>query len=149
MTSKRILAFAIDFILLIIIQQIIIFTLDTPYLSLLVWSLFLCRDGFTGQGLGKRIMRLTVRHGYATASPLKCLLRSLFYAVWFIELIVLIVNKERRIGDMVTGCSVVAGSGERFKAMNIILCIIVYALLCVLYDLFTKLSSVYSLMCAF
>lgn len=79
MTSKRILAFVIDFVLLIVTQEITILLFNFCYINMLLWALFFCRDGFKGQGIGKRIMGIVVTHKQVAANPLRCLIRSVFY----------------------------------------------------------------------
>lgn len=145
MTSKRILAFVIDFVLLIVTQEITILLFNFCYINMLLWALFFCRDGFKGQGIGKRIMGIVVTHKQVAANPLRCLIRSVFYLLWFVELIVLFVNNGRRFGDIITRCNVVNGYSDKFNNYNIILCIITFAILCLLYIACTKYFSTYSL----
>lgn len=146
MKNKRILAFMIDFVLFVVIQWIVKLLFDAYYINMLLWSFFFCRDGFTGQGLGKRLMGIMVTYKQVVADPLRCSIRSVFCLLWFVELIMLFINNGRRVGDIVTGCNVTTGCGDKFNANNIIPCVIIFVILCSFYTAYVKYSSVYLLM---
>ena len=76
-----------------------------PYLVIAGMTLYLCKDCINGRSLAKRMTKLQVvnhRTGIA-ANPLRCMVRNIFIAIWPIELIVALINPERRIGDHVAG----------------------------------------------
>jgi uncharacterized RDD family membrane protein YckC len=79
-----------------------------PYIILIGFALYFCKDSFKGRSLGKHITRLQVLDNATgqVATPLQCLVRNLFCAIWPIEVIVTLINPERRIGDRVAGTRV-------------------------------------------
>lgn len=79
------------------------------YISLIGLVLYLCKDCFNGRSLAKRALKLQVvdiKSG-RVASPIKCLIRNLFIIVWPIEIIAILINPNRRIGDLVAGTRVI------------------------------------------
>jgi uncharacterized RDD family membrane protein YckC len=80
------------------------------FVGLLGFSIYFSRDCINGRSIAKRILRLQVvdnRSGQV-ASPLKCFLRNLTIVVWPIEIIAILSNPERRIGDLLAGTKVVS-----------------------------------------
>lgn len=78
------------------------------YVALFGFALYFCKDIIGGRSIGKRITKTQVvdNNTGQVASPLKCLVRNLFCVIWPIEVIVTLVNPERRIGDRVAGTKV-------------------------------------------
>jgi len=78
------------------------------YLLPLPLALYLCKDCLRGRSIAKRILRLHVVNlasGQA-ASPLQCALRNLSVILWPLEVVVLLFNPSRRIGDWIAGTEV-------------------------------------------
>ncbi|WP_196894946.1 RDD family protein [Aureivirga marina] len=77
-------------------------------------SFYFCKDSFSGRSLAKRIFKLQIieKKTGKVASPIQCLFRNLFIIIWPIEVIVTLINPNRRIGDMITGTEVVPYSAE-------------------------------------
>lgn len=80
------------------------------YYPILFVAIYLCKDSFNGRSIAKRVFKTQiVEHATGkVASPLRCFVRNLFCFIWPIELIVVAVNPQRRIGDFVAGTKVVA-----------------------------------------
>ncbi|UII22260.1 RDD family protein [Fulvivirga ligni] len=79
------------------------------YIGLIGFVLYLCKDSFNGRSIGKRALKLQVVN-YKTgepAAPLRCLVRNLLCIIWPIEVIVTLINPNRRIGDMLAGTEVI------------------------------------------
>ncbi|WP_315814421.1 RDD family protein [Paraflavitalea speifideaquila] len=79
-----------------------------PYIFLIGFALYFCKDSIKGRSFGKRVTRLQVLDNTTgqVASPLQCLVRNLFCIIWPIEVIVTLTNPTRRIGDRVAGTRV-------------------------------------------
>lgn len=85
------------------------FSGPTFYIGLFGFALYFCKDCFSGRSIAKRILKLQVvdiKTGQV-ASPLKCFVRNIFCIIWPIEIIVVLINPSRRIGDQVAGTEVV------------------------------------------
>jgi uncharacterized RDD family membrane protein YckC len=80
------------------------------HLSFLGLSLYFCKDCIDGRSIGKRITRLQVIDDKSKqpASPLQCFFRNIFCILWPMEIILIIINPSRRIGDFVARTKVVA-----------------------------------------
>lgn len=71
----------------------------------LVFSLCFNKDCYLGQSIGKRLLRfqvLDIKTG-RPASAMRCLVRNLTILIWPVELIMAIINVERRLGDFMAG----------------------------------------------
>lgn len=79
------------------------------YVCLIGFAFYFCKDCIQGRSIAKRILRLQVVNNKTgeVAGPLRCFVRNIFCVLWFVEWIVVLVNPERRIGDMVAGTKVV------------------------------------------
>jgi uncharacterized RDD family membrane protein YckC len=79
------------------------------YVFLIGLALYFCKDCIHGRSIAKRILGLQVVDNStgAEASPVKCVVRNLFCIIWPIEVIAVVVNPQRRLGDMVAGTTVV------------------------------------------
>ncbi|MDF2189339.1 RDD family protein [Paraflavitalea sp. CAU 1676] len=85
-----------------------VFSGPLMFIAIIGFALYFCKDSFNGRSIGKRAARLQVLNSHTgeVASPLKCLVRNLFIIIWPIEVIVTLINPERRIGDRVAGTRV-------------------------------------------
>ena len=79
------------------------------YAILIGFDIYFLKDSFNGRSIGKRITGLQVVDNKTgvVASPLKCLVRNLFIAIWPIEFVATLIRPDRRIGDYVAGTKVI------------------------------------------
>jgi uncharacterized RDD family membrane protein YckC len=87
------------------------------YMNLLGFSLYFNKDIYLGRSIAKRFLKLQVvdvKTGMP-ANPLRCLVRNLTIAVWPIEVIMALINSERRLGDYLAGTKLVAYDAEQHK----------------------------------
>jgi uncharacterized RDD family membrane protein YckC len=79
------------------------------YLGLLGFAVYFCKDSINGRSIAKRILKLQLVNNATgeVASPIRCFVRNLFCIIWPIELIVVLINPSRRIGDRVAGTRLV------------------------------------------
>lgn len=82
---------------------------NMSYVMLIGFAVYLCKDSINGRSPAKRIFKLQVVDNKTrqAASPVKCLVRNIFCALWPIEVVVTLINPGRRIGDFVAGTKVV------------------------------------------
>ena len=111
--SRRLSAHAIDIVIICFIGMILLVaTIATKskvfnfgILNILVpcLLLYLFKDSIKGQSFGKWFMEIKVSNlNNQTPSCLKLALRNLFLLIPFLELVVLLFNKEnKRIGDVI------------------------------------------------
>jgi uncharacterized RDD family membrane protein YckC len=80
----------------------------TAWTALLI-CLYLNKDIFSGRSIGKRMTGLQITENIAEGppGPLRCLVRNFFSLLWPLELVVLLFNPGRRVGDFVAGTRVV------------------------------------------
>ncbi len=113
--KSRMIAYVIDGALCLFIYNIIKIFLpfdSDDFGMIFIMLVFLFKDIFDGQSIGKRALGLRVRsvHDYnKTPSKLVLVLRNISTVlVLFIDVIVLLVNGRRqKLGDLITGCVVV------------------------------------------
>lgn len=69
------------------------------------FSAYFCKDIFNGRSPAKRILKLQVIDAKTNevATPLKCLIRNLTIVIWPIEVIFILIDPKRRIGDKIAG----------------------------------------------
>lgn len=118
--TKRFLSFLIDeiifsvmsIVLMLIFSHIGIlkenfnFSIIGP---IIFWSLFIFKD-LKGKSFGKSIFKLQIVDCQTkkTASPLKCVLRNLFYILGIFDLIFMCYHSQgRRLGDYIVGTKVI------------------------------------------
>jgi uncharacterized RDD family membrane protein YckC len=79
------------------------------YIGLFGFALYFCKDCINGRSIAKRILKhqLVDHKTNQVASPLQCFIRNIFCAIWPVEVIVALINPERRIGDWVAGTKVI------------------------------------------
>ncbi|MFK7969248.1 MAG: RDD family protein [Bacteroidia bacterium] len=77
----------------------------TYILFALAYSTYFNKDIFNGRGPAKRMLNMQVIDNKTNkaASPLKCLLRNITLPLWPIELIFVLINPKRRLGDKIAG----------------------------------------------
>ena len=97
------------------------------YLFLVVFAIYFSKDCIAGRSLAKRILKLQVvdnKTGKA-ATPFQCLIRNIFIFLWLIEVIVILFNPERRLGDRLAGTRVVffdpKKESEKINVLSVIL----------------------------
>lgn len=79
------------------------------WLQLLGFALYFCKDVFNGRSLAKRMLKLQVLDVKTDepADPVKTVVRNFLCFVWPIEVIAIIINPSRRMGDWLAGTRVV------------------------------------------
>ncbi|WP_109852850.1 RDD family protein [Aquimarina sp. AU58] len=79
------------------------------YITLIGFALYFCKDCIQGRSIAKRVLKPQVVENSSgkVASPIRCFIRNIFCIFWCIEVIVTLVNPNRRIGDLVVGTKVV------------------------------------------
>ena len=72
-------------------------------------AVYFGKDSLIGRSPAKHILKLQVVHQITgePAGPLRCFLRNLLCVFWPIEVIVVCINPERRLGDRIAGTKVV------------------------------------------
>ena len=75
------------------------------YIALFGFSLYFCKDIVNGRSFAKRILKLQLIDNATgkVASPLQCLARNVLCIIWPIEVIVAMLNTNRRLGDRIAG----------------------------------------------
>ena len=91
--------------------------LGNYYLNIFGFSLYFNKDIYQGRSPAKRILKLQIVDIKTNrpANPLKCFVRNLTIIVWPIEVIVGLINNERRIGDFIAGTKLTPYDPELHK----------------------------------
>ncbi len=78
------------------------------FLMLFGFSAYFNKDIFNGRSPAKRILKLQVIDikTEKAANPLKCMLRNLPIILWPIEIIFVLINPQRRLGDKLAGTKI-------------------------------------------
>jgi len=78
-------------------------------IALIGFALYFCKDCIYGQSFAKKELNLQVINNKTgqIANPLRCLVRDLFIIIWPVEVIILLSNPSRRLGDFVAGTKVI------------------------------------------
>ncbi|MFN8208276.1 MAG: RDD family protein [Bacteroidales bacterium] len=87
------------------------------YGFILGFALYFNKDFFDGRSPAKRILKIQVIN-YKTgevAGPLKCLIRNLTIPVWPLEVIFILFNPERRLGDYIAGTSIASYNPDNIR----------------------------------
>jgi len=73
------------------------------------FSIYINKDAFNGRSIGKRICGLQIvdRKTNEVASSLKCMVRNITFLVWPLEVIILLVTRNRRLGDFIMNTEIV------------------------------------------
>lgn len=84
---------------------------------LLGFSFYFCKDCIKGRSLAKRGTQLVVVRNSTgeVANPLRCLVRNLFDIFWPLEVLIVLITPDRRLGDYVAGTRVVYYNPEQHK----------------------------------
>lgn len=88
----------------------LLLTIMVPF----IFSVYINKDVLNGQSPAKRILKYKVIDIKTNeiASPMKCLIRNLILPVWIIEIPFVLINPEKRLGDMIAGTKVVKNEIE-------------------------------------
>lgn len=73
------------------------------YAIVMILAVFLAKDVFNGQSFAKRTLRFQVLNNNTgeVATPLQTVVRNLTALIWPAEIIMMIINPSRRIGDYI------------------------------------------------
>jgi uncharacterized RDD family membrane protein YckC len=79
------------------------------YLSLAGFALVFCKDCINGQSIAKRIIKIQVvdRSTGAVASPMQCFTRNISLLLFPLEILAVLAEPDRRIGDKIAGTQIV------------------------------------------
>jgi uncharacterized RDD family membrane protein YckC len=127
MIFKRLIAFIIDILLIVIIMGalfVVIQPIKSPILlqslsSLMLTSLF-CKDCINGQSIGKRIMKIQVVDEISNkeVSNIRHIVRNIFVIFWMIDVFVLFISREKRLGDYVVKTRVICNKKVEKVQLN-------------------------------
>ncbi|MDD6686796.1 hypothetical protein, partial [Sodaliphilus pleomorphus] len=112
--TERVIAFYIDLCILVFIYAfILIVAKSSSYIFIVALSVFFimcffCRDGFTGQSIGKRLLGLEV----VPLSAIRLFLRNITLLVWPLELVYFII-RGKRISDVILNCQVIKAQDKK------------------------------------
>lgn len=156
MILKRLIAFLIDLLLIAIIVNMFFFATQTvksqllvQFLSAMMVTMLLCKDCINGKSAGKRIMKIEIANEKEgeKISAVSCIVRNIFVVLWIIEIFVLFISKEKRIGDYVAKTKVVSNSKvEKIKLdknalLTILLCFcIIFLFMFLVFNIFNSSS---------
>lgn len=119
--KERLIAFGIDYLLLItfqgIVGQILMLNTDNSnlvnmilFLTLITSVIMFCKDLIKGQSIGKRIMKIAVVNAddlTICSNPFKLILRNITLPLWPIEAILFLSSENGvRLGDKLTNTTV-------------------------------------------
>jgi uncharacterized RDD family membrane protein YckC len=106
------------------------------YIGMIGFAFYFCKDGIQGRSLAKRITKLQVMDNKTgdAASALQCFIRNIFCVIWPVEVIMVLNNPHRRIGDLVAGTKVVFYDRSKEQTKNglfksLLILVITYCLL--------------------
>lgn len=79
------------------------------YIAIFGFSLYFCKDIVNGRSFAKRILKLQLVDNVTgkVASPLQCLVRNVLCVIWPVEVIVAMLNTNRRLGDRIAGTKLI------------------------------------------
>ena len=82
---------------------------DFGVYDVFAFSLYFCKDIFSGRSIAKRILGFQVVNQSTglPGGPLRCVVRNFTLLLWPVEVIVSMVNVNRRMGDHLAGTSLV------------------------------------------
>lgn len=77
-------------------------------MTLIGFALYFCKDCIYGQSIAKRILKQQVVNNKTgeIANPVRCFVRNIFIIIWPIELVVILITPQRRLGDIIAGTKV-------------------------------------------
>lgn len=72
-------------------------------------SFYLMKDILSGQSLAKRYIgqKVVDVRTNLPASELQCILRNIMISIWILEVLIVLVNPSRRLGDYIAGTKVI------------------------------------------
>ncbi|NML20811.1 RDD family protein [Pseudoflavitalea sp. G-6-1-2] len=107
-------------------------------------AIYLCKDSFNGRSIAKRIFKFQVLDSKTgqVASPMKCLFRNAPTFLWIVELVMALVNPEKRLGDLMASTRLAMYTPETMPQPAIKISQIILTFLCAL----AFLSLLYGLM---
>jgi len=130
---QRVLSMLLDHIIMcIVIAPIVILTiglllhfeesLNKVFIIILIFLPYLVyfnKDFFNAKSPAKRILGYQIidRKNNELASELQCFVRNLTIIAWPIEVIIGLINPERRIGDFLANTKVVVSEKEKLKSI--------------------------------
>lgn len=152
MKKKRLLAIVIDFCIIMLVSQVFVlisFFSQTYFMEVafsIIFTLFLCKDNLNGQSLGKYLMKIQVVDNSTNQPPRTFILivRNFFLSVWPIELVLVLINGDRRLGDYVAKTSIIINADNqlvRFRMRDLSILLICFAVVFVFTVLAIKLST--------
>ena len=96
------------------------------YLVILGFTLYFCKDIFSGRSIAKRLLKLQIVSNSSNeiATPTQCVIRNFFCIIWPVEVIFILVNPARRLGDMVAGTKVIPFNNPGIHKIDIVKIII-------------------------
>lgn len=103
---------AMSLIITVILAPILMYSVKPPtslYFFIIAFSLYLCKDLIGGQSIGKRLLgfKLVNVNNSHPPSEFQSIIRNFFVVLWPLEVIVILVSSNRRIGDFVARTKVV------------------------------------------
>jgi uncharacterized RDD family membrane protein YckC len=86
------------------------------YLIVLILAVYLAKNVRNGQSFTKRTLRLQVLNNTSgeVASPLQTVIRNLTVLIWPVEIIMMMINPSRRIGDYIANTRL-----ERYSVLSV------------------------------
>jgi uncharacterized RDD family membrane protein YckC len=78
-------------------------------ISMIGFALYFCKDCICGQSFAKKELKLQVVNNKTgqIANPIRCTVRDLFAIIWPVEVIIMLSNSSRRLGDFVAGTKLI------------------------------------------
>lgn len=115
MLARRIISIFIDHFIVSLLAVIfwrltlLIVKDDNDLFFWFALGVYFNKDIFKTNSIGKSIMgfRVVEAKSNSEANGLKCLMRNLSIIIWPIEVVLLLVNNERRLGDYIAGTKVI------------------------------------------
>lgn len=152
MIFNRLIAFIIDLLIISMLISLLLFATQTvnsqfltQFLSALMLTLLLCKDCINGQSVGKRIMKIQVvdETTNKNISVVGCIVRNFFVFFWIVEFFVLLISKNKRIGDYVTKTKIVKNDNteniriDKSTVITVLICFcVIFLLLFFVFNLF-------------
>ena len=152
MIFRRLTAFVIDLLIIAVIMSVAFLAVQTiksqtllQFLSSLMITLLLCKDNIDGQSFGKRIMKIQIVDEKANkkVSKVRYIVRNLFVIFWIVEVFILFISKNKRIGDYVARTKVITKNKtekapfDKGTLIAVLFCLcIVFILLFLVFNLF-------------
>ena len=109
MKSKRVIAFLVDILIIILVSKLFkisFVAIDLQFIGafgvVLCYVLFLCKDSYNGMSIGKRFVNVQVFDSKTmkVASPSKCVFRNCCFIFSFLEVAFMLFGSSGlRIGD--------------------------------------------------